>query len=113
MQITAVASQHVSRMFMQMLLKEESRTFPIFKIKTVRVSDFDIKWYVPQTGATEWTAVSAGRRNFVELDSGFSKFCRDGYLSLCDFRIPVCGRNYMTCSGALYYGQIDVASELL
>jgi len=43
MQITAVASQHVIRMFMQMLLKEESRTFPIFKIKTVRVSDSDIK----------------------------------------------------------------------
>lgn len=32
MQITAVASQHVIRMFMQMLFKEESRTFPIFKI---------------------------------------------------------------------------------
>jgi len=71
MQITAVASQHVIRMFMQMLLKEESRTFPIFKIKMVHVSDSDIKWYVPQRGATEWIAVSVGRRNFVELDSSF------------------------------------------
>jgi hypothetical protein len=43
MQNTAVASQRVIRMFMQMLLKEESRTFPIFKIKTVHVSDSDIK----------------------------------------------------------------------
>jgi hypothetical protein len=43
MQITAVVSQHEIRMFMQMLLKEESRTFPIFKIKMVHVSDSDIK----------------------------------------------------------------------
>jgi len=76
MQITAVASQCIIRMFMQMLLKEESRTFPIFKIKMVHMSDSDIKWYIPLRGATEWTAVSAGRQNFVELDSGFSEFCR-------------------------------------
>jgi len=43
MQITAVASQCIIRMFMQMLLKEESRTFPIFKIKMVHMSDSDIK----------------------------------------------------------------------
>jgi hypothetical protein len=54
-----------------------------------------------------------GRQKFVELDSSFLKFCGDGYISLCVFRIPVCDRNYMTCSRALYYGQIDVAIELL
>jgi hypothetical protein len=62
--------------------------------------------------AEEWIAVSKDRRNFVVLDTDFSKFCREGYINYCEFKTPVYDGNYMTCLSALYYGKINAANEL-
>jgi hypothetical protein len=77
-QITAVASPHAIGLFLQMPLREDSKTFFIFKIFTVPIYNFDLKRYVQLRTAEEWIAVSKDRRNFVVLDTDFSKFCTEG-----------------------------------
>ena len=109
---TTVASPHAIRLFLQMPLREDSRTFSIFKMLTVPIYNFDLKRYVQLRTAQERTAISKDRRNFVVLDTDFSKFCREGYINCCEFRTPVYDRNYMTCSSALYYGKDGAANEL-
>jgi hypothetical protein len=67
----AVASPCRIRQFLQLPLLEESRTFSILQILTVRVYNYDIKHYVQMGKAEEWVALSKDRRNFVELDNVF------------------------------------------
>ena len=111
-QIAAVASPHAIRLFLQMPLREDFRTFFIFKILTVPIYNFDFKRYVQLRIAEEWRAVSNDRRNFVVLDADFSKFCREGYINFCEFRTPVYDRHYMICLSDIYYGKADAANEL-
>src|SRR5215470_18212434 len=67
-QITAVASSYGIRLFLQMPLREDVRTFSVFQILTVPIYHADMKHHVRLRAATEWIAVSKDRRNFVELD---------------------------------------------
>ena len=49
-----------------------------------------------------------GKRNFVGLDTEFSRFYREGYVKFTNFNTPV----YDECSSALYCGKTDAANEL-
>ena len=77
----------------------------------VPVNNFDIKRYKQLRKAEEWIAVSKDRRNFVGLDTDFSKFCREGYINFCEFKTPVYDRNYMTHLSSLHYAKIDELCE--
>ena len=111
-QITAVASSHTIRLFLQMPLREEIRTFFVFKILTVPVYNLEIKGYVQLRTPDVMLAVSKDRINFVGLNLDFFKFCMGEHLTFCEFRTPVYDRNYMTCSSALYFGKNEVVNEV-
>jgi len=49
-----------------------------------------------------------GKRDFVGLDTEFSRFCREDYVKFCVFNTPV----YDKCSSALCCGKPDAANEL-
>ena len=94
-----------------MPLREEIRSFSVFKMLTVPVYSSDIKRYIQLRTPDALTAVRKDKRNFEGLAADFSKFCRGEYIYFCEFRTPVCDRNYMTCSSALFYGKSDVPNE--
>jgi hypothetical protein len=99
MQLTAIATNESVRLLAQIPVKTEQSTYTVYGAIPIPTFQPDIRNFMQIGRMREWFAIRADFRNYLRLDFDCVTYCRNGYITFCDFREAVLDRSFESCIG--------------